>query len=195
MYTAHNNMTKNPKTDTDDSDNFERTHAEYSSSDSGGEEYVLDSEGEETVAAALSKLEVLEVPMVTALPPPPARRSYRRKEPAEDKRKKGNPGYKRSEAQIAATGKMQAARAEKNAERKVAKAKEMIARSEVIKQKVERKRNKRVTDDDVAADKLAQESTPAPAPSPPVVKKKRAPAKLRTRKAPAPPSIPVLRFV
>ena len=187
-------MPKNPKTNTEDTDNFERSQAEYSSSDSGGEEYALDSEGEETVAAALSKLEVLEVPMTA----PPPRSTYRRKNPAEDKRKKGNPGFKRSEAQIAATARMLAARAEKNAERKVAKAKQMIARSEEIKQKVERKRSKRVSDDDVAADKLAQESPPSPTPPPsppPVVKRKRAPAKPRTRKAPAPPSVPVLRFV
>ena len=196
-------MAKIP-TDSDsdsDSDNFERK--QYSSSDSDACD-TADTQ-------ALSDVEVLEVPPADL--PTPRRRTYRRKDPAEDKRRKGNAGYKRTEKQIAATARMVAVRDEMNAKRKVSKVKQLMARSDELKNKVELKKKKRATEDDAVVDKLAAESPPTPPPTPPPalapphtptpmppIKKQRAPTKPRTRKPKPPalapqPSAPALRFV
>ena len=135
-------MAKIPSESDSDSDNFERK--QYSSSDSDAD------------TPALSDVEVLEVPPADL--PTPRRRTYRRKDPTEDKRRKGNAGYKRTEKQIAATARMVAVRAEMNAKRKVSKVKQLMARSDELKEKVELKKKKRASEDDAVVDKIAEES-------------------------------------
>ena len=135
-----NKMRETTTTNTDDTDTMERENDGYSSSDTDDTTPSI-VDADETTPDVVPK------------------RQYRRKQPEDDKRRKGN--HERTDRQKAATARMLEVRKEMNAQRKTLSAKKLIVRTKAIADKVKTRRKKQKEDDDDVAERLADESDDA----------------------------------
>jgi hypothetical protein len=177
-------MSELTKPSTDNTDNIERSKDEYDSTDDENENENENQNNND----GISSIQDGDEPAV------PPKRVYRRKQPEQDKRRKGN--HERTERQKAATARMLEVRRELNAERKKKAAIKVISRAKELEAKVSRRRQQQEEDDANVAEKIATEpedSEDEPEPPRRPNKKKVMPRIRRpqSRRSPSPPPPPV----